>query len=104
FRVRIGINTGQVIYGDLGAINVRRDFTVIGDAVNVAQRLESHAEPNCALIADATARLIDDVLWGQPIRVRMKGRTAEVAAYRVEPTGDDGPTLASTILPAINID
>jgi class 3 adenylate cyclase/FixJ family two-component response regulator len=54
-RVSIGINTGDVISGNVGSATLRRfDFTVIGDVVNTAQRLQSVAKPGQILINEAT--------------------------------------------------
>ena len=59
-HIRIGINSGDVIFGDLGSRISRRDFTVIGDNVNTAQRLESKAPKDHVLISDSTYLLIKD--------------------------------------------
>lgn len=54
-RVSIGINTGDVISGNVGSATLRRfDFTVIGDVVNTAQRLQSVAKPGQILINEST--------------------------------------------------
>jgi len=54
-RLSIGINTGEVISGNVGSAALRRfDFTVIGDVVNTAQRLQSVAKPGQILINEAT--------------------------------------------------
>lgn len=54
-KVSIGVNTGEVISGNVGSATLRRfDFTVIGDVVNTAQRLQSVAQPGQILIAQAT--------------------------------------------------
>ncbi len=54
-KVSIGINTGEVISGNVGSAALRRfDFTVIGDVVNTAQRLQSVAKPGQILINQAT--------------------------------------------------
>ena len=52
-QVRIGVNTGEVVSGDLGD---GKAF-VTGDAVNVAARLEQHAEPGQVLLGETTYRL-----------------------------------------------
>ena len=53
--VRMGINTGPVVVGNIGA-NLAMDYTAIGDTTNVAARLQQLAEPNTILISEATAR------------------------------------------------
>lgn len=54
-KVAIGINTGEVISGNIGSANLRRlDYTVIGDVVNTAQRLQAAAKEGQILISEAS--------------------------------------------------
>jgi class 3 adenylate cyclase len=81
-KMRIGINTGPVLAGYVG---VKIEYTVMGDTVNVANRLEQAAEPNTVTIGESTARLVRGVFHLrrlEPFFVR--GRAEIISAYQVE--------------------
>eukprot|EP00762_Andalucia_godoyi_P004748 ANDGO_03658.mRNA.1 Adenylate cyclase 2 len=84
-NVRIGINSGPVISGSIGA-KTRKDHTVLGDNVNVSSRLESNARPGEVLISEATYQNCESVLAEaerlKPIYV--KNRTQPVQSYAVK--------------------
>jgi len=81
--VGIGVNAGDVVFGAMGALN-RLDFTVIGDSVNLAARLESNARPGQILISHRTYERVRDLVDARPLgRIRVKGKEEEVEVYEV---------------------
>ena len=78
---RIGVNTGEVVAGDPTAAQA----LVTGDAVNVAARLEQAAAPGEILIGENTLRLVPDAVVAEAVEpLKLKGKAAPVAAYRLE--------------------
>lgn len=89
--MRFGVNTGEVLVGGLAADD---SYTAMGDAVNVASRLESAAAPGAVLVGPDTHRATrDTILYRAHGRVGVRGRAEHVEAWTaVRPLGVPGTT------------
>ncbi|HEX2272868.1 MAG TPA: adenylate/guanylate cyclase domain-containing protein [Acidimicrobiales bacterium] len=77
---RTGVNTGEVI----ASPRLGEESLVVGDAVNIAARLQQAADPGEILIGEPTYRLVRDAVQGERLGARaVKGRAQEVVAWRL---------------------
>ncbi len=87
FEVGIGINTGNVIVGNIGS-DVRMKYGVVGAAVNTAARIESNTVGGQILIGETTHQIIKELLTCEvPRSIMMKGLKTPLVVYSVKAIG-----------------
>lgn len=83
FRLRIGINTGYCTVGNFGSED-RMDYTIIGNEVNLAARLQAHADLGSIIIAHETYSLVKEEIHAEEQdSITVKGFTTAVRNYKV---------------------
>jgi len=83
FNVRVGINTGLVFVGAIGATR-RFEYTAVGDTMNLAARMEQTAQPGSVQITAQTFKLVERAFEFEPLGgIQVKGKREPVVAYRV---------------------
>jgi DNA-binding SARP family transcriptional activator/tetratricopeptide (TPR) repeat protein len=95
--MRVGINTGEVVTGDVSAGPL-----VIGEAVNVGKRLQEHTAPGEILLGPVTLSLARDFVEIAPVgALELRGRTEPLPAFRLLRLGDVAERLVSLDVPLV---
>jgi class 3 adenylate cyclase/tetratricopeptide (TPR) repeat protein len=83
-QARIGIHTGLVVIGDVGAGSARGREAIVGETPNIAARLQGEAQPDTVVISAATRRLIEGLFTFEDVGSRaLKGVSALIRIFRV---------------------
>jgi adenylate cyclase len=100
-RVRMGINSGKAVAGEIGSVS-KMEYTVLGDTVNTASRLESGvATPGTVVVGERTREIAGDAFEFQPLgSFSLKGKEMQVEAFEVRARlGGGGPETAAPVAP-----
>jgi class 3 adenylate cyclase len=84
-KVSIGIKSGEMISGNIGSSSLKRlDFTVVGDVVNIAARLQSAAEENQILISEDNYKQVKEAFKCKKIgEISLKNKANTLTVYEV---------------------
>jgi class 3 adenylate cyclase len=83
FRMKIGLNTGLVVVGNIGN-DLRMDYTAVGDTINLASSLLNLADPGKVLISENTHKLVSGYFIASPLgKIQTKGKSEPAKIYDV---------------------
>ena len=83
FQMRVGLNTGLVVVGNIGS-DLHMEYLAVGDTVNLAARMQSAAESDTILISDNTQRLASSLFdFEDKGKITVKGKADPIQVYRV---------------------
>lgn len=83
FQLRIGLNTGPVVVGNIGS-DLHMEYLAVGDTVNLASRMQSAAEPNTILISENTHRFVTTLFeFEDRGKIAVKGKADPIQVYSV---------------------
>jgi class 3 adenylate cyclase len=83
FAVRVGLDTGVVMLGKIGG-EQRAEYTALGDAVNLAQRMEAQAQPGTIIVSDHTYQQVHGWFRTEALGpIQVKGKSRPIKAYRI---------------------
>jgi len=96
-RIRIGINSGKAVAGEIGSVN-KKEYTVLGDTVNTASRLESGvAQPGSVVIGPGTYAAVKELFECRPLgEVALKGKERRVTVHEVLGEPPQGPSVTQS--------
>src|SRR5271157_67926 len=84
FGIRVGLNTGPVVVGEVGSI-LAYEYTAMGDAVNLAARMQASARPMTVLITENTYRFLAQAFECTDLgKIAVKGKMEPVHVYELE--------------------
>jgi predicted ATPase len=82
--VRVGVHTGLVVAGEMGAGATREEMAIVGETPNIAARLQALASPDAVVISSSTQRLVGGLFTYEDLGVhQLKGVPSPVQAWRV---------------------
>jgi predicted ATPase/class 3 adenylate cyclase len=82
-KIRVGINTGDIIVTSIGERSQHREDTAMGEAIAVAARMETAAEPGTVLVSENTYRLVERQFRWLPLgKIMVKGVSTPITVYR----------------------
>lgn len=97
FKMRIGLNSGQVVVGSIGD-DLRMDYTAIGDTTNLSARMESMARPGTILVSSETYRFVREFFEFESLgKIDVKGKKESQEAFELIKIGEVETRIGASV-------